>query len=234
MSLNREKVLHLDGIGVCYRRGVHRKNGFWPLKDVSFDVFKGETLGIIGKNGAGKSTLLRFLADIILSDKGRIERNCDRISLLSLQAGFNMNLSGRENALMSGMLQGISRRKLLSCMDVIVDFSELDEFIDMPVKTYSAGMRARLGFAVALQVKPDVLLVDEILGVGDEQFKRKSSEALQGLIRSDRTVILVSHQAGTIKQLCDRAILLHAGKTLIQGKPEDVLAEYNKLLTRKS
>lgn len=225
-----EKVLHLESVAVCYKgMSFRRRAEFWPLKDVSFDVLRGETLGIIGKNGAGKSTLLRVLSEIILPDRGRMEKNCEKISLLSLQVGFNPNLSGRENAMMAGLLQGIGRRQILLKMDEIIEFSELSDFIDMPVKTYSAGMRTRLGFAVAMQVKPDVLLIDEVLGVGDEQFKRKSSDAIRELIRSERTVVLVSHQASTVKELCDRAVLLHAGKTLIQGNPAYVLEEYEKL-----
>ena len=225
----RERVLHLDSIGVCYGGGGIRCNdGFWPLKEVTFDVLRGETLGIIGKNGAGKSTLLKLLAGIILPDAGHMQRLCGRISLLSLHVGFNPLLSGRENALMSGMLQGMSRHQIVAGMDEIIEFSELADYIDMPVKTYSAGMRARLGFAVALQVKPDVLLIDEVLGVGDEQFKRKSSDALHGLIQSEHTVILVSHQVSMIKNLCDRAVLLHGGKTLVQGEPAHVLKEYER------
>lgn len=229
-----EKVVHLESVGVCYKgRGFRRRGGFWPLKEVSFDVLKGEILGIIGRNGAGKSTLLRVLSGIILPDTGKVVKYCNKISLISLQAGFNPHLSGRENAIMAGLLQGIGRSQIKEKMKEIIDFSELGDFIDMPVKTYSAGMRARLGFAIALQVKPDVLLIDEILGVGDEHFRLKSSQALRDLIRSDHTVVLVSHQANTIKELCDRAVLLEGGKTVVQGSPEDVLGEYERVVVGK-
>lgn len=229
MTKAMERLIHLENVGVCYKGpGVRRKGGIWPLKEVTFDVRRGETLGIIGRNGAGKSTLLRLLAGIILPDVGTMQCWCEHISLLSLQVGFNPTSTGRENVLLSGMLQGMSRKQLLACMDEIIAFSELEDFIDMPVRTYSSGMKARLGFALAMQIKPDVLLIDEVLGVGDEQFKRKSSEAMRQLIRSERTIILVSHQVGTIMDLCDRAVLLHHGKTLIQGSPEHVLEEYKK------
>ena len=229
MSNASERIMHLENVGVCYKgQGIRRKGGIWPLKEVTFDVLRGETLGVIGKNGAGKSTLLRLLAGIILPDAGSMQTWCDRISLLSLQVGFNPKSTGRENVLMSGMLQGMSRKRLLACMDDIIEFSELADFIDMPVRTYSSGMKARLGFALAMQIKPDVLLIDEVLGVGDEQFKRKSSSAMRQLIRSERTVILVSHQVGTIMELCDRAVLLNSGKTVVQGKPEHVLEEYER------
>lgn len=225
----QDRIIHLKRVGVCYKGpGIRRKGGIWPLKEVSFDVLRGETLGIIGKNGAGKSTLLKLLAGIILPDAGSIQYRCGRVSLLSLQVGFNPASTGRENVLLSGLLQGMSRKQLLAVMDEIVAFAELEEFIDMPVRTYSAGMKARLGFALAMQIKPDVLLIDEVLGVGDEQFKQKSSEAMKELIRSERTVILVSHQVNTIMELCDRAVLLHKGKTLIQGTPKHVLDEYKR------
>ena len=221
-------ILSLQNIGVSYRRraGMFRWNKYWALKDVSFDLYHGETLGVIGRNGAGKSTLLRILADIISPDRGRIDRNGASVSLLSLRVGFIPHLTGRENAVLSGMLMGLRRHEVESMMNAIVDFSELGGFIDEPVRTYSAGMNARLGFSIALQADPDVLLIDEVLGVGDVEFRRKSSEALREKIKSNKTVVLVSHTPQTVKELCDRAVWIDGGVSRAEGDIDTVLGQY--------
>src|SRR5690606_5298198 len=197
-----------DDVGVSYRNSMRfmgsRKN--WALRHISFDVRRGETLGIIGRNGAGKSTLMKLLADIINPDEGKIEREFGKLQLLSLQVGFLMHLTGRENAIMSGMLLGLRKKDILSGMKQIIEFSELGSQIDDPVRTYSAGMRARLGFAVARETSPDVLLIDEALSVGDAKFREKSKAVMAERIRSEKTVIIVSHNEQTIKEFCDRVI----------------------------
>ena len=166
------------------------------LQDISLDLYQGETLGIIGRNAAGKSTLLRLIAGIIRQDRGLFVHRAQSTALLSLQAGFVPYLSGRENAIVSGLLLGLRRAEVEDKMQDIIDFSELGDFIDLPLSSYSSGMRARMGFAVAYQVDPDILLIDETLGDGDEAFQAKSSRAMHERIRSDRTIVLVSHAPG--------------------------------------
>jgi lipopolysaccharide transport system ATP-binding protein len=218
----------LENVGVSYerRQSLFRSQRFWALEDVTFSLYHGETLGVIGRNGAGKSTLLRLLAGIIGPDRGRVERHGCRASLLSLQAGFLPRLSGRENALLSGILLGLSRESVLGRMSTIIEFAELEDAIDEPLHTYSAGMKARLGFAVAFQANPDILLVDEVLGVGDPQFRKKSSSALRERIRSDKTVVLVSHNLDMVRDLCNRVVWIKDRCTFREGPTEVVLKEY--------
>jgi lipopolysaccharide transport system ATP-binding protein len=234
----KDVVVSLKNIAVSYRRraGTLRWDKYWALNDVSFDVFHGETLGIVGHNGAGKSTLLRVLAGIIAPDRGEIQKNGHSVSLLSLQAGFIPHLSGKENAVLSGMLLGLHRKDIEKKMRDIVLFSELGDFIEEPVRSYSLGMKARLGFAIAFQTDPDVLLVDEVLGVGDMQFRKKSSEAMRKKIQSDKTVVLVSHNADMIRELCDRVVWIEDGKSCLEGDPGLILAHYlkNKAINKPS
>jgi lipopolysaccharide transport system ATP-binding protein len=221
-------VIRFDDVGVSYRKSLRLfgSNKNWALRQISFDVRKGETLGIIGRNGAGKSTLMKLLANIINPDEGLIKREPGTLQLLSLQVGFLMHLTGRENAIMSGMLLGLRKKDVVSGMKQIIDFSELGEQIDDPVRTYSAGMRARLGFAVARQTNPDVLLIDEALSVGDAQFREKSKTVMAERIRSEKTVVIVSHNEQTIREFCDRVIWLNNGKIQQIGDVEIVLSAY--------
>lgn len=223
-----EPVLSLRNIAVSYRRraGMLRWSKYWALEDVSFDLYHGETLAVVGRNGAGKSTLLRVLADIIKPDRGQVRRNGCSISLLSLRVGFIPHLTGRQNAILSGMLMGLRRREVERMMDAIIEFSELGSFIDEPVRTYSAGMNARLGFSVAFQSDPDILLIDEVLGVGDVEFRKKSTAALRDKIKSDKTVVLVTHTPQTVKELCDRAVWIDGGATRAEGDRDEVLEQY--------
>ncbi len=227
-----EAVLSVSHVDVSYwrRTGMFRRERFWPLRDVSFDLGHGETLGIIGRNGVGKSTLLRVLAGIIAPDKGQVARNGCRASLLSLQVGFIPYLTGRENAILSGMLLGLRRSEIQAKLEEIIAFAELEDFIDEPVRTYSSGMAARLGFAVAFQADPDVLLVDEVLGVGDVAFQQKSAAAMREKMRSSKTVVLVFHNAQLIKGLCDRAVWIENGVMRAEGETERVLAAYHEAL----
>ncbi|HEB78489.1 MAG TPA: ABC transporter ATP-binding protein [Methylothermaceae bacterium] len=187
----------------------------------------GESLGVIGRNGAGKSTLLQLLAGILAPDQGRLINHGVRVSLLALQLGFLPHLSGRDNVFLSGMLLGLRRREIARRFDWIVEFSELGGRIDDPVHTYSAGMSARLGFSIAFQASPDVLLIDEVLGVGDAPFRHKSATALrERILARDHSVVLVSHDAQTIRQLCDRAVWLVKGETRAIGPVDEVLERY--------
>ena len=232
------RILSLRHVGLYYSRRLRflRRSRFWALQDISFDLHAGETLGVIGKNGVGKSTLLRVLAGIIAPNTGDMEvlRPGLHISLISLQAGFVPYLTGRENAILSGMLLGATKKEICSRMDAIVAFSELDGFFDEPVNTYSTGMRARLGFSVAYHVEPDVILLDEVLGVGDETFKKKSTAAMKQRIQSDKTVVMVSHSAPLLKEMCDRLVWIEDGKTCAQGDVPRVLDAYRKSISQKN
>lgn len=228
--MTSEPALTLERVGAFYwrQRGFLKRQRFWALRDVSFELRHGESLGVVGRNGSGKSTLLQLLAGITRPDRGTLINHGVTVSLLSLQLGFVPYLSGRQNAVLSGMLMGRSRRAVESELEAIREFSELGEFFDEPLGSYSSGMRARLGFAVAFRLKPDVLLIDEVLGVGDEGFRAKSTEAIKDTIRSDRTVVLVSHNAGTIRELCDKAVWIERGISKMDGEPESVLEEYSR------
>ncbi len=229
-------ILSLNRVGLAFRQGglkIRTRRHFWVLQDISFDLYAGETLGVIGRNAAGKSTLLRLLAGIIRHDRGTFVNHAQSVVLLSLQAGFVPYLSGRENAMLSGLLLGLNRAEVEDKMPSIIDFSELGDFIDLPLSSYSSGMRARLGFSVAYQVDPDILLIDETLGVGDEAFQAKSSRAMHQRIRSDRTIVLVSHTPGTISKLCDRAVWIEEGVTRAVGEVAGVIDAYHAEIERR-
>lgn len=232
MQNPKSKILSLRNVGLHYsrRNGILSHAKFWALRDISLDLFKGETLGVIGKNGVGKSTLLRLLAGIISPDKGHIQfyHPETKISLISLQAGFVPSLNGRDNAILSGMLLGSSRKEIESEMESIINFSELGDFFEQPVQTYSAGMRTRLGFSIAYYANPDVMLLDEVLGVGDENFKQKSTKAMKERIKSEKTVVLASHNTHLLREVCDRLLWIEDGTTREQGRVTDVLEAYLK------
>jgi lipopolysaccharide transport system ATP-binding protein len=226
------RVIEVSNVGLAFSRRrlpfsrIPRKT--WALRDVTFSVMAGETVGVIGRNGAGKSTLLKILAGIIAPDRGMVRRAPLRASLLSLQVGFLAHLTGRENAILSGLLLGQSKTEVLANLDSIFSFAELLDVGDEPLGTYSSGMRARLGFSVAYHAAPEILLIDEVLGVGDEGFRTKSSNAIRELIRSNRTVVLVSHSGDTIKRLCDRVVWIEHGTTHALGTPAEVLPRYQE------
>ena len=224
-------ALSLKHVGIYYKRnrGVFGEP-FWALKDVSFDLYPGETLGIIGRNGVGKSTLLRLMAGIIKPNKGSFNNYGYQTSLLSLNLGFIYYLTGRENAILSGMLMGLRKAEIQAKMEAIIEFSELGEFFDQPIATYSSGMLARLGFSVAFQVDPDVLLIDEIFGVGDAEFRQKSTRLMQDKIQSHQTIVFVSHQDALIRQLCQRVVWIEDGVSKAEGLAAHVLKEYHQSL----
>ncbi len=225
---NRDVLISAQNVGVSYsiREGLFRWSKFTPLEGISFDLHRGETIGVIGRNGVGKSTLLRLLAGILEPDTGRIMNCGARVSLLSLGVGFVPHLTGRQNAMLSGMLLGLRKADIARKMDAIIEFSDLGAFFDQPLQTYSSGMRARLGFSVAIQIDPDVLLIDEVLGVGDEEFKKKSTGEMKKLIKSEKSVVLVSHNLATVKELCDRVVWIECGLIKKIGAVEEVLDAY--------
>lgn len=223
-------ALELEHVGVAYRRrrGLLRspQPAFWAIEDLSLRLYVGETLGVIGRNGAGKSTLLRLLAGIIRPNRGRYIDYGYQATLLSLQVGFVPYLSGRENVILSALLLGLKRSEVEERMPQIVAFAELEEFIDEPIQTYSSGMRARLGFSTAFHVSPDILLIDETLGVGDAAFVDKSKAVMRDRIRSESTVVLASHSTQEIRSLCDRVIWIERGRQMMEGRTEEVLEAY--------
>lgn len=201
------------------------------LRDISFEVKKGEIMGIVGKNGSGKSTLLRAIAGIFSADSGSIELESDSVSLLSIGVGFQKKLSGRENIILSGMLLGFSEQEVRDKMDEIIEFANLGKFIDMPVKTYSSGMYSKLAFSITAVLETDIMLIDEVLSVGDAKFKKKSYKKMQELIMDEnRTVVIVSHSTETLEKLCTSLLWLHEGEIKMQGDTKTVLDAYNEFM----
>lgn len=208
---------------------------FYALKNVSFEIKKGEVVGIIGKNGAGKTTLLTILSKITAPTEGRAEINGRVNSLLSVGTGFNGNLTGRENIYMNGTIHGMSRKEITSKLPEIIKFSGVEKFVDMPVKRYSSGMAVRLGFAVAAFLEPEVLIIDEVLAVGDASFQEKCISKIHDVCGQGRTVLFVSHQLNTVSSLCDRCILLESGEVIADGETHKVIDKYlTKNVTRVS
>jgi lipopolysaccharide transport system ATP-binding protein len=232
MASPHEIALQVRNVGICYKQktGFLRSTDFWAIKDITFDIKHGETLGVIGRNGVGKSTLLKVMTGIIEPDRGSVDTLGNSVSLLGLLVGFNHNLSGRDNAVMNAMLQGVSRKNIEDKLDEVEGFAELKGFFDQPVRTYSAGMRTRLRFAIAIQVNPDILLIDEVLGVGDASFSKKSGKVIRDRIQTNQTVMVVSHHLDTLRELCDRIVWLDAGETKIIGPAAEVLDSYKKAL----
>lgn len=201
------------------------------LKEISFDVKKGEILGIVGKNGSGKSTLLKAIAGIFSPDEGSIDLETDSVSLLSIGVGFQKQLSGRENIILSGMLLGFSEQQVRDKMDEIIEFAGLGKFIDMPVKTYSSGMHSKLAFSITAVLETDIMLIDEVLSVGDAKFKKKSYKKMKELITDEnRTVVIVSHSTETLEKLCTSLLWLHEGEIRMQGPTDQVLEKYNEFM----
>ncbi|MFL5502160.1 MAG: ABC transporter ATP-binding protein [Gemmatimonadaceae bacterium] len=199
---------------------------FWVLNDISFDLRKGETLGIIGHNGAGKSTMLKHLSGIMEPTRGSIEVNGRLSALIEVGAGFHPDLTGRENVFLNGVILGMSRAEVKRKFDEIVDFAGIEEFIDTPVKRYSSGMFARLGFSVAAHLEPDILVIDEVLSVGDFAFQRKGLEKMRSIAKSGATVIFVSHNLQAVAEFCQRGILLEKGRVIADGPTDQVVRRY--------
>lgn len=210
------------------------KEIFEAVKGISFEVEKGKILGLIGKNGSGKSTTLRALAGIFCPDKGKIDLHGNTISLLSIGVGFQPKLTGYENIYLSGMLLGFSEAEIKEKEKEIIEFADIGEFIYKPVKTYSSGMHSKLAFAITAILETDIILIDEVLSVGDAAFKEKSYNKMKELISDEnRTVVIVSHSLDTIKNLCDEVLWLHEGKIKAYGKPDSVIEEYKEFMETK-
>ena len=204
---------------------------FEAVKGVSFSVKKGEILGIVGKNGSGKSTMLKAIAGIFSPDEGSIDLHGNSVSLLSIGVGFQKKLTGRENILLSGLLLGFSEEQVRAKMDEIINFAGLGKFIDMPVKTYSSGMYSKLAFSITAILETEIMLIDEVLSVGDQKFKKKSYNKMKELIsKRDRTVVIVSHSMSTLEDLCDQIIWMHDGEIVMYDKPEIVLPVYTDFM----
>jgi lipopolysaccharide transport system ATP-binding protein len=213
------------------RRLWRNSEEFWALRNVSFDVERGEALGIIGHNGAGKSTILKLLYNITTPTRGEITIRGRLSALIEIASGFHPELTGRENIYLNGSLLGMKRREITKKLDSIVDFAEVPAFIDTPVKRYSTGMYLRLGFAIAAHLEPDILLLDEVLAVGDAAFQAKCIARITELKKTGKTIVFVSHNLGAIEGLCDRVLLIRQGQIVKDGLPRDTIAAYERLLT---
>ena len=223
-----DELITLQNVGVAFNAQLRMGSPkFWALEDVSFTLRRGQRLGVVGRNGAGKSTLLRTLAGIIEPDRGRITRSRVSCQLLSLSLGFMQHLSGRDNAILSGLMLGLRRRDIVARLPKILEFSELGEFFDQPISSYSTGMLMRLGFSVAMQVEPDILLIDEVLAVGDAEFQEKSGAALRERIHGGTTVVFVSHGDAQVRQICDRVVWIEHGRSMMEGAADEVLQAYH-------
>jgi lipopolysaccharide transport system ATP-binding protein len=211
-----------------FRRDSHYYD-FMALKGISFQIGGSETVGIIGRNGSGKSTILKVIAGVYRPSAGTVTITGKVAALIELAAGFHPDLTGRENIVLNGLLLGLTKREIQAKEEAIVEFSELGDFIDSPVKQYSSGMYMRLGFAIAVQVNPDILLMDEILAVGDAEFQQKCLQRVEEFRERGKTIILVSHDMHAIRQYCRRVVLLDAGQLVADGPADEVLARYEAL-----
>jgi ABC-type polysaccharide/polyol phosphate transport system ATPase subunit len=238
-------VVALKGVGKRYRISSSRSSWFkdllrpgkessthefWAVEDVNLEVEPGATLGIVGRNGAGKSTLLRIISGVSRPTTGEVQVNGRLAAIFSTGAGFNPEFTGRENVMLNGLILGIDRNEMLTRFDDIAAFADIGEFMDQPIKTYSSGMRSRLGFAVAVNVDSDVLVIDEALSAGDAAFKKKALQRMYDLRDSGTTVLFVSHSLGMVKKFCTEAVLLHQGRVTASGSPEEVVTRYRALL----
>ena len=247
LSVSERTAISVEDVSVTYRTSLERaptlrstvlKLGrrerivreIEAVTHVTFDVPHGEVLGIVGANGAGKSTLVRTIAGILPPSEGRVEVHGRVSTLLALGVGFNKKLSGRDNVRLGGLAAGLKREQLAEKYDDIVAFAELEEFMDMPMRTYSSGMYGRLAFAVAVMMEPDILLIDEALSVGDAKFRRKCARKMRQLCSEDRTVVLVSHALGTIQELADQAIWMDHGELRMWDEPDAVVNAYTEFL----
>ena len=222
--LYHEKNQYLKSALLSGKRA--RYEDFWAVNDVSFEVRTGSTFGIIGSNGSGKSTLLKCIAGILYPEKGKIDTRGRTAALLELGSGFHPDLSGRENIFLNGALLGLTHKELEKRFEEIVDFAGLDEFIDMPVKNYSSGMTVRLGFAIAINVDPEILIIDEILAVGDASFQKKCYQKIESFRRDGKTILLVSHGLGDITTLCNEVLWMEKGRAKAVGRSVDLVSDY--------
>ena len=227
-NLSKEKVDSLKDYVIKFLKKEIKYNEFWALQNVDFEVKKGDRVGILGLNGAGKSTLLKVIAGVFKPTEGKVVRNGRLVPLLELGAGFDSQYTGRENIYLYGAVLGFSKKFLDEKLDEIIEFSELGKFIDVPVKNYSSGMKSRLGFSVATLVEPDILILDEVLSVGDAKFRKKSEAKIMSMFDKGVTVLFVSHSLDQVKRLCNKAILLEKGQIISRGSIEEVSKVYEE------
>lgn len=231
-NLAQEKTETLKEYAVKLLRGQLMFNEFYALKDVSFQVERGESVALIGRNGSGKSTMLKVIAGVMYPSQGSVRVNGEIAPMIELGAGFDMELTARENIFLNGAVLGHDRAYMQEHFDSIIDFAELKDFVDVPVKNYSSGMLARLGFAVATEVKADLLVVDEVLGVGDFMFQQKCQKRLADMLSGDTTLLFVSHNSQQVRELCTRAIWLHHGVVRGDGPADEVCTAYETAMQR--
>lgn len=232
-NLNKEKV---DNLKEYFIKLITRKlhfTEFWALKNINLTVEKGDRVGVLGFNGAGKSTLLKVIAGVLKPTEGTVKVNGVIAPMLELGAGFDMNYSGKENIYLYGATMGYSRKFIEQKYDEIVEFSELKDFIDVPVKNYSSGMRARLGFAIASAVEPEILILDEVLSVGDAKFRKKSENKILSMFDKGVTVLFVSHSVDQVLSICNKAIILDHGQIIASGSAEEICEKYNSMVKGK-
>ncbi len=232
-NLNKEKV---DNLKEYFIKLITRKlhfTEFWALNDINLIIEKGDRVGVLGFNGAGKSTLLKVIAGVLKPTKGSVKVDGVIAPMLELGAGFDMNYSGKENIFLYGATMGYSRKFIEEKYDEIVEFSELGDFINVPVKNYSSGMRARLGFAIATAVQPEILILDEVLSVGDAKFRKKSEAKIRSMFDKGITVLFVSHSVDQVLNICNKAIILDKGRIIAQGEVKEICNKYNEMVKGK-
>lgn len=227
-NLSSEKVDNLKEYVIKFMKRQLKFQEFWALRDVSFELNKGDRLGILGLNGAGKSTLLKVIAGVLKPTEGAIEVRGRIVPLLELGAGFDKDYTGRENIFLYGAMLGYSKEFLNEKYEEIIEFSEIGSFIDVPVKNYSSGMKARLGFSIATIVEPEILILDEVLSVGDAKFRKKSEKKIMSMMNKGVTVLFVSHSLDQVRRLCDKAIILEHGQIIANGDVQEVSKIYEE------
>lgn len=241
----REIAIRMQSVGKTYniydKPHLRLKQMLWPgrrrfyrefhaLRGVDLEIYRGETVGVVGRNGSGKSTLLRLIARILQTSSGEIEVNGQVAPLLTIGGGFNPQFTGRENVFLNASILGLHKRQIDEKLQEIIDFADIGSFFDQPVRSYSSGMYSRLAFAVAINSDPDILIVDEVLAVGDEAFSRKCFARIEAIKEKGATILLASHSANTVIELCDRAMLVERGERLLTGSPKVVVSRYQRLL----
>lgn len=231
IHISYRNVKHFSIKRSLFKPEKNESKKFEAIRGLSFSLEKGKILGVVGKNGSGKSTMLRALAGIFSPDSGSIDLKGNTVSLLSIGVGFHKDMTGRENIILSGLLLGFSEKFIRSKMEEIIDFAGLGTFIDMPVYTYSSGMYSKLAFSITAVLETEIILIDEVLSVGDQKFRKKSYEKMKSLIsKQDRTVVIVSHVLSSLYELCDEVMWLHEGKLAMLGETKDVLEQYEAFM----